>query len=421
MTEKSSTDSTALASHSDRHDATSDTVAPLEKLDETIPASAWSLPDMAQPGRVVQSAWKEKAKAPPPQEKIEVLDVAPEGEPPKGLTVQELTEISDQAQKEGFEAGHKEGLESGKTEGYNAGFDAGSKKAYQQTLQKLEDEKARLQSIATALLQPMQNQSEQLEQAVVDIALNLAQKLVKAHIQAHPDALFYLVQKTINSLPAGKQGLQVYLNQADADLLHTLFESDAGAYQDIQAWDVQIDNQLANGGCTVKTKDSFIDLRIDKRINNYLQQLPATLVETPEPLLSHPGQQAIDALASDVDNTHVDEHDKQSIQSDESTTSKKNSSSIEDEHDTHLHKTELNTDKHNKHNAGSSDSVGSDSIEGSSTPSIHEIPSVNPNKNNTSERQHDYKQHPQSEPQPKQKLGQESEQDPEQKESPNDS
>ncbi len=305
--------------HTDNHATATDAIPPLEKLDDTAPATAWALPDMAQPGRVVQSAWKEKAKKPPPKEKIEVLETAPEGEPPKGLTVQELTEISDQAQKEGFEAGHKEGLESGKTEGYNDGFDAGSKKAYQQTLQKIEDEKTRLHAIANALLQPMQNQSEQLEQTVVDIALNIAQKLVQAHIHVHPDALFYLVQKTLNSLPAGKPGLQVCLNQTDADLLHTLFEPEndanaGGAYQEIDTWNIQIDNQLTRGGCTVKTTDSLIDLSIDTRINKYLQQLPKSLVETPEPLLAHPGEQALNALEPDdstnknTDNSDDDNH-----------------------------------------------------------------------------------------------------------------
>lgn len=173
-----------------------------------------------------------------------------------------------EAKEEGFAEGRAEGLQSGHTEGYNKGFDAGSKKAYQETLTSIENERARLASIAEELLLPMQKQQQDLEQIVVDIAVNMAKKILQAEISTDPSLLFALVNRAINELPVGAKNIHVSLNQQDAELMAGLAEETAG----IKEWPIHIDNSLTSGGCRVTSDESLIDFDVSTRLAKYFDE-----------------------------------------------------------------------------------------------------------------------------------------------------
>ncbi|MBU2985846.1 hypothetical protein KO528_10830 [Saccharophagus degradans] len=244
-------------------DNKSNTHAPFEIIRQEEGVESWAPPSMTVPGRVVQSAIKEKKRA--KNESIE--DIPPSKRPPP-LTADALQKMAAEAKEEGFAEGRAEGLQSGHTEGYNKGFDAGSKKAYQETLTSIENERARLASIAEELLLPMQKQQQDLEQIVVDIAVNMAKKILQAEISTDPSLLFALVNRAINELPVGAKNIHVSLNQQDAELMAGLAEETAG----IKEWPVHIDNSLTSGGCRVTSDESLIDFDVSTRLAKYFDE-----------------------------------------------------------------------------------------------------------------------------------------------------
>ncbi|ABD81446.1 FliH/SctL family protein [Saccharophagus degradans] len=267
-------------------DNKSNTHAPFEIIRQEEGVESWAPPSMTVPGRVVQSAIKEKKRA--KNESIE--DIPPSKRPPP-LTADALQKMAAEAKEEGFAEGRAEGLQSGHTEGYNKGFDAGSKKAYQETLTSIENERARLASIAEELLLPMQKQQQDLEQIVVDIAVNMAKKILQAEISTDPSLLFALVNRAINELPVGAKNIHVSLNQQDAELMAGLAEETAG----IKEWPVHIDNSLTSGGCRVTSDESLIDFDVSTRIAKYFDEARESveaeddedyppMIERPEPI-----------------------------------------------------------------------------------------------------------------------------------------
>lgn len=268
-------------------DNKSNTHAPFEIIRQEEGVESWAPPSMTVPGRVVQSAIKEKKRA--KNESIE--DIPPSKRPPP-LTADALQKMAAEAKEEGFAEGRAEGLQSGHTEGYNKGFDAGSKKAYQETLTSIENERARLASIAEELLLPMQKQQQDLEQIVVDIAVNMAKKILQAEISTDPSLLFAIVNRAINELPVGAKNIHVSLNQQDAELMAGLAEETAG----IKEWPVHIDNSLAPGGCRVTSDESLIDFDVSTRIAKYFDEARESvddeededyhpMIERPEPIV----------------------------------------------------------------------------------------------------------------------------------------
>jgi flagellar assembly protein FliH len=113
----------------------------------------------------------------------------------------------------------------------------------------------------------MQNHASELENTVVDIALNLAKSLVKSEISARPDILVDTVKHCLAVLPSSDKKVRVYLNEHDVELLKKLQAPDA------KEWDVLIDQNLSSGGCRVETDYSEIDYSVEQRIQSYLDKV----------------------------------------------------------------------------------------------------------------------------------------------------
>lgn len=244
-------------------DNISNTHAPFEIIRQQEGVESWAPPSMTVPGRVVQSAIKERAR-----KKNESIEDVPPAKRPAPLTADALQKMAAEAKTEGFAEGRAEGLETGHTEGYNKGFDTGSKKAYKETLATIENERARLAAIAEELLLPMQTQQQELEQIVVDMAVNMAKKILQAELNTDPSLLFSIVNRAVNELPVGAKNIKVTLNQQDAELLAGLAEESAG----ITEWPVHVDNTLASGGCRVVSSESLIDFDVSARIAKYFDE-----------------------------------------------------------------------------------------------------------------------------------------------------
>ena len=136
---------------------------PAEAVDQ---ATTWILPPVSDNGRVLSSAEKEARERRErllrrEQEKIETVEMPVQEQVPQvGMTAEEMQAIFDAAEKDGFEQGHKEGFAKGTTEGYEAGRQQGLKEMRAQ----LVTEQQRFQALASALLDPIHAQDDDLEQ-----------------------------------------------------------------------------------------------------------------------------------------------------------------------------------------------------------------------------------------------------------------
>jgi flagellar assembly protein FliH len=98
---------------------------PSENLGEV---TSWMLPPVDESGRVLSSAEKEarmrrEKMLRQGKEKIENIEIPAQQK--TGMTAQEMQEIFDAAEKDGFAQGHTEGVEKGKADGYEAGRQQG--------------------------------------------------------------------------------------------------------------------------------------------------------------------------------------------------------------------------------------------------------------------------------------------------------
>ena len=241
---------------------------PFESLkNDTI--SSWSLPIINDNDSVLKSAEIEKKQAEAQKknrEKEKVEDVSPEDKP-QPMTAEQLQVLSEEARQEGYAEGYAEGLKKGTDQGLEKGTKQGQKKAYDETKAEMMDTQNRLRGIAQSLFEPMQQQTELLENTIVDMAMMLARNLIRQEITQSPLVLFNVVQRAVNALPIGEKNITIVLNDADAELMENVLTAKKSS------WKIERDNQVTSGGCMVKTENSFIDYEIENRLKQYLDEV----------------------------------------------------------------------------------------------------------------------------------------------------
>ncbi|MGM8227512.1 flagellar assembly protein FliH [Cellvibrio sp. ARAG 10.3] len=226
----------------------------------------WRVPLINDNGSVLPSAEKEARERKAQEmkrkgESIEDVDM-PAAKPKQGMTAQEMQEIIEAAEKDGFAQGHKEGFDKGMAEGY----EAGQQKGLMEMRQQLVAEQQRFQKLAQALLDPVAEQDNDLEKLLLDVICTLSESVVQRELMTDSSHIVSLVKTAVDALPVGSKNLRVCLNPDDLAAVETYAEEQQLNWQFIG------DQQLAPGGCRIETSESRVDFSVEKRLKTLLTQ-----------------------------------------------------------------------------------------------------------------------------------------------------
>ena len=227
--------------------------------------TSWMLPPVDDSGRALSSAEKEarvrrEKLLRQGKEKIETVEIPAQQK--TGMTAQEMQEIFDSAEKDGFAQGHAAGLEQGKTDGYEAGRQQGLMEMRAQ----LTLEQQRFQSIANALLNPLTAQDNDLENMLLDVICSLTQSVIQRELVTDSSNIVDLVKAAVDALPVGSKNIRVSLNPDDLAAVE-IYAAD----QQLD-WKFFGDTQLQPGGCKIETPESRVDFSVSQRLQTVLEQ-----------------------------------------------------------------------------------------------------------------------------------------------------
>jgi len=221
--------------------------------------------------------------------------IIPDPSPIKGEVFQSLFEINienisklkkgiespeEKAKKEGFEIGYKEGLNKGYLEGhkrgYKEGFEKGKKEA-EERYKKLEnilkkDFQEKIQSINT-FLKNLEKESKELilnmDKEVLNLALNIAQKLILKEIERDPEISLRLIKEALNYIAEGTE-LNIKVNPEEYKFLEENLLKYIPPSQKIK---LIPDESISKGGIFIETSLGVIDATFEKRWKKLLETL----------------------------------------------------------------------------------------------------------------------------------------------------
>lgn len=136
-------------------------------------------------------------------------------------------------------------------ESYAAGLAAGHAAGMQQA----QSEIAKLQTLMSNLQIALTQVDEQLAQSLLDLSLEIAQKMVVGVLHIEPEIILKIISTAISSLPHFNQNAHLILHPTDADLVRRQMGDELAH----AGWKIFTDPKIESGGCRVETSHSNID------------------------------------------------------------------------------------------------------------------------------------------------------------------
>jgi flagellar assembly protein FliH len=167
-----------------------------------------------------------------------------------------------------LESLQKQAYEEGFSEGREAGFRQGLEQGAQEVQQRVEY----LAQLIEALNTPFEALDEQVIEQTAQLALAVAQQLVRRELKADPEQLVGVVREAVSILPVSARNIRVFLHPDDAGLLREAL-SLGGAEDDARVWQIVEDPLISRGGCRVSAENSMIDATLEKRLQRMVAGL----------------------------------------------------------------------------------------------------------------------------------------------------
>ncbi len=181
-------------------------------------------------------------------------DLNPDSDLPKLPTAKELAAW----EEEGRQRGYEDGYDSGRREGRDAGQDEVRKISGQYL------------SLIKSLDQPFKQLDEQVEHELMQLAVTLAQQLVRREIRLEPGEIVGVIRESMTLLPANDRRVRINLHPDDAALVREALSLD----DDENNWTLIEDPLITRGGCRIGTEISKLDVTLESR----LASLAATML-----------------------------------------------------------------------------------------------------------------------------------------------
>ncbi len=160
-------------------------------------------------------------------------------------TAEDIERIQQEAWQEGHDLGREEGRKVGYEEGYKTG----------------EVHAERLRLLAEALQVESLRQDEAIAREVLELALNIAQQMLRASIQANPKSILVVIREALQSLPTLSGHHKVVVHPEDAAVVREWLAREHGHL----SWKVAEDEQLSRGGFRFESAHNELDASLETR------------------------------------------------------------------------------------------------------------------------------------------------------------
>ncbi|MFM0043149.1 flagellar assembly protein FliH [Paraburkholderia sediminicola] len=181
----------------------------------------------------------------------------PEPEVDDGAFEAELERLRDTAHAQGVATGHV----AGQALGYQAGYEQGHAQGFEQGQSEAREEAARLAALAETFKAALDGAQGAISETLAALALDIAQQVVRQHVQHDPTALIAAAREVLATEPALLGAPALIVSPADLPVV------EAYLIEELQTrgWTVRTDPSVERGGCRAQAATGEVDAGIDTR------------------------------------------------------------------------------------------------------------------------------------------------------------
>ncbi len=169
----------------------------------------------------------------------------------------ELQRLRDDAHQQGLASGHV----AGQALGYQAGYEQGQKQGFEQGLELARGQANQLAQLAQRFTDALQTVEAGVADTLVELALDIAQQVVRQHVQHDPTALLAAAREVLAHEPQLSGSPQLVVSPADLPVVEAYLMEDLQA----RGWTVRTDPTLERGGCRAQAATGETDASISTR------------------------------------------------------------------------------------------------------------------------------------------------------------
>ncbi|SDD22465.1 flagellar assembly protein FliH [Paraburkholderia lycopersici] len=169
----------------------------------------------------------------------------------------ELQRLRDAAHQEGLKAGHV----AGQALGFQAGHEQGLRKGFEQGQAVAHAQAAQLAALASRFSDALETVHAGVAQTLVELALDIAQQVVRQHVQHDPTALVAVAREVLAAEPQLAGSPQLVVSPADLPIVEAYLMEDLQA----RGWTVRTDPAIERGGCRAQAATGEIDASVRTR------------------------------------------------------------------------------------------------------------------------------------------------------------
>jgi flagellar assembly protein FliH len=160
-------------------------------------------------------------------------------------------------------------LERIRQQAYDEGKEQGREAGYAAGVQQVRSETAQIHTLMQDLHNAINRVDEQLAQSLLDLSMEIAQKMIGEKLQVNPEIILKIVGDAIGSLPHFNQNAHLILHHDDAELVR----KHMGEQLVHGGWKIFADTKIKRGGCRVETSHSQVDATMEARWKHIVESI----------------------------------------------------------------------------------------------------------------------------------------------------
>lgn len=141
------------------------------------------------------------------------------------------------------------------------GFQQGLIRAQQEA----EELQRRLLQLIDFFEHPLQSLNEDIEHQLTQLAVTLAQQLVRRELKVEPGEIIGLIRDSVQLLPGNTRNISILLNPEDARLVRNALSMENSDEE--HSWTLVEDPMITRGGCQINAPPSSINATLENRLS----------------------------------------------------------------------------------------------------------------------------------------------------------
>ncbi|MCC8393185.1 flagellar assembly protein FliH [Paraburkholderia sp. MMS20-SJTR3] len=169
----------------------------------------------------------------------------------------ELERMREAAHAQGVATGHV----AGQALGYQAGYDQGHARGFEEGQAEAREQAMQLAALAQTFKAALDGAQFAISETLVTLALDIAQQVVRQHVQHDPTALIAAAREVLAAEPALTGAPALIVSPADLPVV------EAYLLEELQTrgWTVRTDPAVERGGCRAQAGSGEVDAGIETR------------------------------------------------------------------------------------------------------------------------------------------------------------